>query len=72
MIRKLSRIALYTLIAGATSFATLSTTGCSKNTQEPATSSGSGCASVQCHGTTQAGARCLRTTTNCSGYCWQH
>jgi hypothetical protein len=37
-----------------------------------ATSSGSGCAVVQCHGITKAGRRCLRTTSNCSGYCWQH
>ncbi|MEP7219472.1 MAG: hypothetical protein ABI876_11175 [Bacteroidota bacterium] len=27
---------------------------------------------VQCHGITQAGRRCLRTTTDPSGYCWQH
>jgi hypothetical protein len=35
-------------------------------------SSGSGCSTVQCTGTTQAGNRCQRTTTNCSGRCWQH
>lgn len=34
--------------------------------------SGSGCATVQCSGTTQSGARCKRMTTNCSGRCWQH
>jgi len=34
--------------------------------------SGSGCSPVQCHGITQAGNRCRRTTTNCSGNCWQH
>ncbi|MEO6047361.1 MAG: hypothetical protein ABIQ57_07795 [Candidatus Kapaibacterium sp.] len=27
---------------------------------------------VQCHGITQAGKRCLRTTTDPGGYCWQH
>lgn len=27
---------------------------------------------VQCHGTTQKGARCRRRTTNASGYCYQH
>lgn len=35
-------------------------------------SSGAGCATVQCHGITRAGNRCSRTTTNCSGNCWQH
>lgn len=34
--------------------------------------SGAGCTSVQCHGITRAGNRCRRTTTNCSGYCYQH
>lgn len=28
--------------------------------------------SVQCSGTTQAGARCKRMTKSSNGYCWQH
>lgn len=46
-----------------------------KSYSSPAKTSGrneSGCTSVQCHGTTKAGNRCRRTTTNCSGYCYQH
>ena len=35
-------------------------------------SSGTNCATVQCRGTTQKGARCKRKTKNCSGYCYQH
>lgn len=34
--------------------------------------SGSGCSVVQCAGTTKTGRQCRRTTSNCSGYCWQH
>lgn len=30
------------------------------------------CPSVQCSGRTQQGNRCKRTTTNCSGRCYQH
>jgi hypothetical protein len=30
------------------------------------------CQSVQCNGTTQAGARCQNRTTNCCGYCYLH
>lgn len=32
----------------------------------------SGCSTVQCTAYTQAGDRCTRMTTNCSGRCWQH
>lgn len=37
-----------------------------------ANSSGSGCASTQCWGTTKKGGRCRNRTTNCSGYCYLH
>lgn len=35
-------------------------------------SSGAGCSTVQCSGTTQKGYRCRRMTTSCSGHCYQH
>ena len=37
-----------------------------------ASSSGTNCSSSQCTGFTQAGPRCKRMTTNCSGRCYQH
>jgi hypothetical protein len=33
---------------------------------------GSGCTVVQCSAITKKGSRCRRTTSDCSGYCWQH
>ena len=36
------------------------------------TSSGSSSGSVQCSGTTKAGARCKRMTTSTNGRCYQH
>ena len=42
-------------------------------TTTTSTGSSSGtCSSAQCTGTTQAGSRCKRTTTNCSRRCYQH
>lgn len=47
-----------------------------KTTTTTSTTSGgsttSGCASSQCTGTTQAGPRCKRMTTNCNRRCYQH
>lgn len=39
---------------------------------KPVQTKSSTCSSVQCSGTTQAGHRCKRMTTNCSGRCYQH
>jgi hypothetical protein len=39
---------------------------------ESSHNSDKGCIAVQCHSVTKAGNRCRRTTTNCSGKCWQH
>jgi len=41
-------------------------------TYTPSSNSGSGCASVQCSGTTQKGLRCKNKTTNCNGRCYLH
>jgi hypothetical protein len=33
---------------------------------------GSGCDVAQCHGITKKGRRCLKRTSDCSGYCYYH
>ena len=38
----------------------------------PASSTGDGCLTVQCSGTTQKGARCRNMTKNCNGRCHYH
>lgn len=38
----------------------------------PPSSTGDGCTTVQCSGTTQKGARCRNMTKNCSGRCHYH
>jgi hypothetical protein len=52
--------------------ATSGTTGTSGMDNARTKSVGGDRMAVQCHGITQAGRRCLRTTTDPSGYCWQH
>ncbi|MDB5034198.1 MAG: hypothetical protein JWQ98_1439 [Chlorobi bacterium] len=52
---------------------TTSGTAAASGTDHAATNSAGGeRGAVQCRGITQAGRRCLRTTTDPSGYCWQH
>ena len=60
--------------AGSTSGAGTATslTPESEENIRSSTSSGSSTGSVQCGGTTKAGARCKRMTTNASGRCYQH
>ena len=53
---------------GISSQSSSSSSGSSTSGSTP----GSGCSTVQCSGITQAGNRCQRMTTNCSGRCYQH
>lgn len=39
---------------------------------QPSNNSSQTCASVQCSGITQKGARCKNRTTNCNGRCYTH
>jgi hypothetical protein len=51
---------------------TTTTTTTNTSTGSSSSNSSSGCSSAQCTGTTQAGNRCKRMTTNCSRRCYQH